>query len=64
MATAAPSTRPRRGRRIVRALLLGTGFLLLVLLAAGLWLRHRVAASLPQLAGEIALPGLSAPVAV
>jgi penicillin amidase len=45
-------------------LLWGGGLLLLVLLAAGLWLRHRVAASLPRVQGEIALPGLGAPVAV
>jgi penicillin amidase len=64
MATAPPSTRPRRGRRIGRALLLTAGALLLVLLAAGIWLRHRLVASLPQLRGELALPGLSAPVAV
>ena len=75
MATAAPSTIPdptpaaprprrRRGRRIARALLLLVGLLVVVLLGAGLWLRHRVAASLPQVSGELALPGLSAPVAV
>jgi penicillin amidase len=72
MATASPSTlpatspapRPRWGRRIVRALLLVAGLLLVLLLAAGLWLRHRVTASLPQLRGELAIPGLSAPVAV
>jgi penicillin amidase len=65
MATAPSSTsRPRRGRRIARALLLTAGLLLLALLAAGIWLRHRVAASLPRLSGELALPGLGAPVAV
>src|SRR5947199_7950409 len=65
-APAPASARPRRsrGRRIVRALLWVAGLLLVVLLAAGLWLRHRVAASLPQLRGELAIPGLSAPVAV
>jgi penicillin amidase len=68
MATARPSTlpapRPRRGRRILRAFLLLVGLLLVFLLVAGLWLRHRVTASLPQLRGELAIPGLSAPVAV
>jgi penicillin G amidase len=60
----APTARPRRGRRIVRALLWVVGLVLLLLLAAGLWLHHRVAASLPELRGELAIPGLSAPVAV
>jgi penicillin amidase len=62
----APSStsRPRRGRRIVRGLLLGLGLIVLVALAAGLWVRHRVVASLPDLRGELAIPGLSAPVAV
>jgi penicillin amidase len=75
MATASPipapstptptaATRPRRGRRIARALLLVAALLLLALLGAGLWLRHRVAASLPTLRGELALPGLGAPVTV
>src|SRR5436305_15288565 len=65
-APAPASARPRRsrGRRIVRALLWVVGLLLVALLAARLWLRHRVAASLPQLRGELAIPGLSAPVAV
>jgi penicillin amidase len=57
---------PRRrwGRRIARWLLLLVGVLLLVLLGGGLWLRQRVAASLPRLRGELAIPGLQAPVAV
>lgn len=64
--TPSAAARPRRGwgRRIARAFLMVAGLLLLVLLGAGLWLRHRVAASLPRLAGELALPGLSAPVTV
>jgi penicillin amidase len=57
--------RPRRwGRRIARALLLLAGLLVLLLAGAGLWLRHRMEASLPQLRGERALPGLGAAVAV
>ncbi|HEV7508306.1 MAG TPA: penicillin acylase family protein [Thermoanaerobaculia bacterium] len=66
MATPSSSTPPRRslGRRIARWLLLLVGVLLLVLLVAGLWLHHRVKASLPELRGEMAIPGLSAPVTV
>ena len=60
----APAPRRRWGRRVARALLLIVGLLLLALVVTGLWLRHRVAASLPQLRGELAIPGLSAPVAV
>jgi penicillin amidase len=60
--TATP--RRRWGRRIALWLLLLVGVLLLVLLGGGLWLRQRVAASLPQLRGELAIPGLQAPVAV
>ncbi len=54
----------RLGRRILRWLLLLAGVLVLVLLVAGLWLRHRVKASLPVLSGQVAIPTLSAPVAV
>src|SRR5690242_9789045 len=73
MATASLSapqtTRPAaprrsRGRRIARWLLLLAGALAVLLLAAGLWLHHRVKASLPVLSGEIAVPALSAPVTV
>jgi penicillin G amidase len=59
---AARSARPRRG--CLRWLLLVVGALLLVLLAAGLWLHHRVEASLPVVRGEIKIPTLSAPVTV
>jgi penicillin amidase len=71
MATASPSTLSavspapaRRKRRIGRVLLLVLGLLILLLAAWGLWVRHRMAASLPVLRGELALPGLSAPVTV
>src|SRR4051812_44282929 len=67
MATASPSTLsspPRRKRRIGRALLLVFVFLILLLVAWGLWVRHRMAASLPVLRGELPLSGLSAPVTV
>src|SRR4030081_2183836 len=71
MATASPSTLfavspapARRKRRIGRVLLLVLGLLILLLVAWGLWVRHRMAASLPVLRGELALPGLSAPVTV
>lgn len=62
----APRPRPRRGwgRRIGRTLLALVGLLLVLLLVGALWLRHRVAASLPQLRGERALRGLSAPVSI
>ncbi len=61
----AASARPgRRLHRIARALGLLAALAVVVLLAGALWLRHRVAASLPQLRGERALPGLSAAVAV
>src|SRR5690348_13631748 len=57
--------RPRRAlRRLGRALAILLGVLILVLLIGGLWLRSRVKASVPQLAGEQAVPGLSAPVTV
>src|SRR5258706_4647349 len=60
------SSAPRRslGRRIGRWLLLLVGVLAVVLLVAGLWLHHRIAASLPVLRGQVAMPTLSAPVAV
>ncbi|HSN85138.1 MAG TPA: penicillin acylase family protein, partial [Thermoanaerobaculia bacterium] len=57
--------RPRRAlRRLGLALAVALGLLILVLLVGGLWLRSRVKASLPQLSGERAIPGLSAPVTV
>jgi penicillin amidase len=63
-ATPAAPSRRRWGRRIAKALLCLVALLVLVLVGSGLWLRHRVQASLPRLAGELALSGLSAPVAV
>jgi penicillin amidase len=62
--SAVPGRRGGRGRRIVRALLLLMGLLVLALVVAGVWLRHRVVASLPQLRGNLVVPGLSAPIAV
>lgn len=70
LAAPAPAVPPRLGRlrRVLRrlglALAVVLGLLILVLLTGGLWLRSRVAASLPQLSGERAVPGLSAPVTV
>jgi penicillin amidase len=60
------SSAPRRspGRRIGRWLLLIVGVLVVVLLVVGLWLHHRIAASLPVLRGQAAIPTLSAPVVV
>lgn len=64
---AVPS-RPERPRsvlrRLGRALAIVLGLLILVFLAGGLWFRSRVAESLPQLSGERAVPGLSAPITV
>ena len=55
-------------RLAMRRTLVAAGLLLAVLLAcgaaAGLWLRGRMAASMPRLDGTVALPGLSAPVRV
>ncbi|HEX3552724.1 MAG TPA: penicillin acylase family protein [Thermoanaerobaculia bacterium] len=54
--------------RLRRRILLSLGLLLAVLaalvLVAGLWFRHRLTASLPQLDGERRVAGLSAPVEV
>ena len=58
-------TRRRRERRLSwRALAIGALVVLLVAVSAGLWLRSRLVASLPQLGGSHRLPGLSAPVSV
>ena len=59
-----PSRAPRRGRRILRALLILAGILVLLLAAGALWVRSEVRASLPRLEGELKLAGLSAPVTV
>jgi penicillin G amidase len=72
MSTLAPAFAPEtvlpRPRRALRRLgLLLVVLLVLVvalLLGAGLWLRSRMQASLPQLDGNRALPGLAAPVTV
>lgn len=65
----APSPPPppparRRGRRILKALLLLAGVLVLGLVVGALWVRSEVKASLPRLDGELKLAGLSAPVTV
>lgn len=58
----------RRGRRIARYVILTLAFLIallaLIALAGGLWLRSRLAASLPQLDGDRRIAGLSAPVEI
>src|SRR5262245_25447919 len=63
-----PPPAPRRGRRILRGLVVSLGVLVLILvlvLAGGaLWVRSEVQASLPRLDGELKLAGLSAPVTV
>jgi penicillin G amidase len=70
-AVAAPAPQPpppapvrRRGRRILRALLLLVGVVILVLAAGAFWMRAEIRASLPRLDGELKLAGLSAPVTV
>ena len=59
---------PERGRRIVRRIILSLAVLIVLLAAAAglgvLWLRSAMKNSLPQVAGEVRLPGLSAPVTV
>ncbi|RPH54435.1 penicillin acylase family protein, partial [bacterium] len=71
LSTPAPLPAPvpvRRPRRLLRRVGLGLavllGLLLFAVLAGGLWFRSRMEASLPQLAGEAALPGLAAAVEV
>ncbi|HYN21628.1 MAG TPA: penicillin acylase family protein [Thermoanaerobaculia bacterium] len=62
-----PAPTPRRRsrlRRIVIALGLILGVLLVAAIAGALWFRGQLRASLPQMEGERALPGLSAPVTV
>jgi penicillin amidase len=62
----APAPPRRRGR--LRRVLRGLGLLLLLAVVAaaafGLWLRSELYASLPQLDGELAAAGLSAPVSI
>ncbi len=53
-----------RGRRVLRLLVLLLGVLILAILAAGLWLHHRLEASLPQLDGERRVAGLAGPVTI
>ncbi len=59
------STRsPHRLRLLLRILTVAGAVLLLLLLAAGAWLRFQLGRSLPQLDGEQRLPGLSSQVTV
>ena len=51
-------------RRWVKVVVVVIAGLLLLLLAAGLWIRHAIAASLPPLEGEITVVELAAPVSV
>ncbi|HEX7184386.1 MAG TPA: penicillin acylase family protein [Thermoanaerobaculia bacterium] len=66
--TASPPPRPAKKRSLLRrialALLVLLGLLVLILAAGALWVRSEVKASLPQLDGERAVAGLSAPVTV
>jgi penicillin amidase len=59
---------PGRARRVLRRTAIGAGTLLgtlgLLGLAGDLWVRHRLAANLPQTAGRLALAGLSAPATI
>jgi penicillin amidase len=51
-------------RRLIRAAALLLGLLLLLGVAAGLYVRAQLRASLPQLEGTLRVPGLSAPVTI
>jgi len=51
-------------RRLVRAAALVLGLILVLGIAAGLWVRAQLAASLPQLDGTLRVAGLSAPVTI
>jgi penicillin amidase len=59
---------PGRARRALRRTAIGAGILLgtlgLLGLAGDLWVRHRLAANLPQTAGRLAVAGLSAPATI
>jgi penicillin amidase len=63
-ATAIAARKPRALRRIIITLAALTAILLVLVLAASLWLRHSMRAALPQLEGSIAVAGLSAPVTI
>ena len=56
--------RPRRRRPLLRALLALLLLIVLVIVGGGLWLRSRLAASLPQLDGERGVAGLAAAVEI
>ncbi len=51
-------------RRWVKVVVVVSAAVLVLIVAAGLWLRHSLTASLPRLDGEVAVGGLGAPVVV
>lgn len=57
-------TAPTAGRRFLAAGLAALAALLVCAAAAALWLRSRIAASLPVLDGQVAVSGLAAPVTI
>ncbi|MEO6191460.1 MAG: penicillin acylase family protein, partial [Thermoanaerobaculia bacterium] len=60
-----PGPRPRRRRRpLLRVLLALVVLIGLLVVAGGVWLNDRLAASLPRLDGERRIAGLSAPVEI
>jgi penicillin amidase len=56
--------RPHRWQRLGGALGLLAAFLLLLAVAAGAWLRHRLLGALPVASGKLAVRGLTAPVQI
>ena len=53
-----------RGRRVLRGAAMVVALLAVAALAAGLWVRHRLAADLPATSGRLAVRGLAAPVTI
>jgi penicillin amidase len=66
LVTTTPSSKPRRASRRLLWLTLAVSMTLVLIAVAafGVWFRGQLRASLPQLDGSRALPGLSAPVEV